>query len=76
MLFPGGHAPSIYDNTPEGICRVLKKKKKKKKKKKEDHVRGHIVTRPIYNETITIIQLLTLNITITQLLCLIFKHHH
>ena len=23
MLFPGGHAASIYDNTPEGICRVL-----------------------------------------------------
>jgi energy-converting hydrogenase Eha subunit E len=23
MLFPGGHAASICDNTPEGICRVL-----------------------------------------------------
>jgi hypothetical protein len=23
MLFPGGHAASICDNTPEAICRVL-----------------------------------------------------
>jgi hypothetical protein len=23
MLFPGGHAASICNNTPEAICRVL-----------------------------------------------------
>jgi hypothetical protein len=37
MLFPGGHAASICENTPEAICRELKEEEEEEEEEEVLH---------------------------------------